>query len=104
MKLHLQKIILTRLLKLTFGHEMSYIVQHFLDTFNSLRKKSGLAYAIKYYKAVRLHCTRYICGQPLMANQDIRIGLIKGFPSRFYYLKDLIDTGKCHWVVLTLLT
>jgi hypothetical protein len=44
-------------------------------------------------KQVRLHITRYICGHPLKSN-DKGVSLTKeGFPKRFLYLKELIDSG-----------
>jgi len=69
------------------AHTRSFIV--FVET---MRKKSGLPYTIKYMKAVRLHITRYISGHPLKSNSS-GVSLTKdGFPKRFLYLKDYIDT------------
>jgi hypothetical protein len=71
--------------------------------FQSLRKKSGLPYTIKYYKAVRLHITRYICGKPLLEN-NAGVSVDKsGFPTRFLILKHLVDKGQVR-VILSLLT
>jgi len=103
MTIKLQKLIITRLLSLVFKGESLVFVVDFIDYFQTLRKKSGLAYAIKYFKAVKLHCTRYMCGNPLRVNQDIRISLKNGFPVRFSYLKGLIDKGHFR-IVLTILT
>jgi len=57
-----------------------------------MRQKSGLKYTIKYMKTVKLHITRYICGQPLKVN-DSQVSLTNGFPTRFLYLKTLIDSN-----------
>jgi hypothetical protein len=69
-----------------------------------MRDKSGLVYTIKYMKQVRLHITRYICGHPLKSN-DCLVSLTKGFPTRFLYLKEIIDSNNFIKIrgVLTLL-
>lgn len=54
---------------------------------------------------MRLHCTRYICGHPLLTN-DMRIGLTKdGWPKRLLFLKALVDEGGIQGIkfVLTIL-
>jgi len=99
-----QKLIIYRIIKLIFNFEIKHIIDHYIDTFISLRKKSGIKYTIAYYKAVKLHITRYMCGQPLMVNQSVRIKLTKGFPSRFLYFKDLLDHNTSIRILLTLLT
>lgn len=65
---------------------------HFLGFIENMRQKSGLKYTIKYMKTVKLHITRYICGQPLKVN-DSQVSLTNGFPTRFLYLKTLIDSN-----------
>jgi hypothetical protein len=62
-----------------------------LDFVNHLRSKSGIKYTIKYLKSSKLHITRYICGQPLKVNNDL-VSLKDGFPTRFLYLKPLVDS------------
>jgi hypothetical protein len=44
-------------------------------------------------KQVRLHITRYMVGRPLLVN-DKRVSLIRGFPTRFIFLKKYIDSGR----------
>jgi len=69
-----------------------------------MRLKSGLPYTIKYYKAAKLHITRYMCGKPLLSN-DSGVSLINGFPKKLLYLKELVDG--CIWskrAVMTLLS
>jgi hypothetical protein len=51
-----------------FSVNNPYIVKKYIDLFEKIRKDSGLQYAIKYFKAAKLHCTRYICGKPLFSN------------------------------------
>jgi hypothetical protein len=97
------KLIINRLLKLVFNESHEKIVSKYITFFDKLRKKSGLPFSIKYYKAVKLHITRYICGKPLLSNES-GVSITKdGFPTRFLYLKELVDSG-CFRVVLTLLT
>jgi hypothetical protein len=102
----LYSIIIIKIIYLIFGLNVPHITQHYLTTFNTFRKRNGIKFTIKYFKAVKLHITRYICGQPLKVNLDVRIGLSNGFPTKFLYLKDLIDTCniKVLRVILTLLT
>lgn len=100
--LKIKIIILKRLIKLLFNKDCSMIVKDILEHFEHKRKSCGLRFTIKYYKAVKLHITRYMCGKPLFQN-DSKVYLDKdGFPSRFLYLKELIDSNN-HSVVLTLL-
>lgn len=56
-----------------------------------LIKNHGTIYTIKYLKRCRLHCTRYICGQPLFTN-DMMIGIDKeGWPKVLLFLKPLVN-------------
>jgi len=41
---------------------------------NNLLNNQGLIKTVKYLKTCRLHCTRYICGSPLLFNK-LKIGL-----------------------------
>lgn len=82
---------------------MSKVIRLFINKFEDLRKKNGIKYAIGYFKAVKLHITRYICGQPLFTNKAGVSVTKDGFPSHFLFLKDLIDSGKVR-EVLSLLT
>nr|UTQ48821.1 RNA-dependent RNA polymerase [Monilinia fructicola mitovirus 4] len=99
------KIIITRLLRLCFDfRDDSRVVVRFLTTFNEMRRKSGLKYSIKYYKAVKLHITRYISGQPLHHNSS-GVALDKtGWPKRFLYLKPLLKTDKGLRILNTILS
>jgi len=62
-------LIIKRLLILMFGVNNPYIVTKYINLFDKIRKDSGIQYAIKYFKAAKLHCTRYICGKPLLSNK-----------------------------------
>lgn len=41
-----------------------------------LLKHNGTLYTVKHLKQMRLHITRYLCGQPLLIN-DCFVGLTK---------------------------
>jgi len=58
---------------------------------NKMIKNWGIIYTIKYYKQMRLHCTRYMCGVPLLTN-NMSIGLTKdGWPKKLLFLKTFAD-------------
>lgn len=58
----------------------------------SMRRASGLVFTIAYYKAVKLHITRYISGSKLKTNSSF-VSLTKdSFPTRVLYLKELCDS------------
>lgn len=68
------------------------VTKRFIYWLQDLRDKSGIVHTIKYVKQARLHITRYISGVPLKSN-TISVSLDKnGFPSRFIYFKELIDS------------
>jgi hypothetical protein len=56
-------------------------------------KHNGTLYCVTHIKNMRLHITRYMCGQPLMVS-NLKIGLIKGFPKKLLFLKEYIDSGE----------
>jgi len=85
-----QNLIIKRLLGLLFNNHS--ISKKFITTVENMRTKSGLPFTIKYMKAVKLHITRYISGKPLMVNNSL-VSLKEGFPTKFLYLKELIDSG-----------
>jgi hypothetical protein len=92
-KLHIK--ILKRLLILIFPQintrNQLYVFIKFLE---NLIEHRGLIFTIKYFKQIRLHCTRYMCGEPLFVN-DLHIGIDKdGFPKRLHFLKPLFDNMK----------
>nr|QIR30230.1 RNA-dependent RNA polymerase [Plasmopara viticola lesion associated mitovirus 6] len=54
-----------------------------------LIRTQGLIKTVKFLKMCRLHCTRYICGQPLLYN-DMKIGIDpSGWPKILLFLKPL---------------
>jgi hypothetical protein len=63
----------------------------------------GFLWTIAHIKNIRLHITRFICGQPLFEAQG-SVGLTKkGLPSGIPYLTDLLGTNQGKSFVLTLL-
>lgn len=71
--------------------DTSKILRPLFKLIFKLIKNHGTIYTIKYLKRVRLHCTKYICGQPLFIN-DMMIGIDKeGWPKVFSFLKPLVD-------------
>jgi len=67
--------------------------RNFINQINFWINKWGIVYTIKYYKQMRLHCTRYICGHPLKTN-TMSIGLTKdGWPKKLLFLKPFIDSN-----------
>jgi len=71
---------------------LPYLSQYF----NFLEKEikhNGIIHCVKILKQVRLHITRYICGNPLYTN-DLFIGLDKdGWPKRLFKLKELVNNS-----------
>nr|UEP19801.1 RNA-dependent RNA polymerase [Sclerotinia sclerotiorum mitovirus 41] len=85
------KLIILRLLDLLFHNRI--IGKRFIRQVESMRKQSGLPFTIRYMKTVRLHITRYVSGQPLRSNSSL-VSLTDGFPTKFLYLKEFIDSGE----------
>jgi hypothetical protein len=102
MKILLKIKILTRLIKLIFNLDSHKAVKQYILLFETIRSKSGIKYAIRYFKISKLHITRYISGNPLKQNEE-GVSLDKDyFPKRLNLLKALIDSGNLK-VVLTIL-
>ncbi|UWK02080.1 RNA-dependent RNA polymerase [Fusarium proliferatum mitovirus 2] len=73
-----------------------------LFLYSHLVKHHGYIGAIKYMKIMRLHCTRFIAGAPLLTNSNA-IGIDKdGWPIKLDFLKESVINGKLSYV-LTLL-
>nr|UPW42136.1 MAG: putative RNA dependent RNA polymerase [Henan mito-like virus 28] len=91
MKLNYIKI-LWRIMILIFPQiDSSKILRPYFKLVIKLIKNNGIIYTIKYLKRCRLHCTKYICGQPLLTN-DMMIGIDKtGWPKVLHFLKPLVD-------------
>nr|UPW42080.1 MAG: putative RNA dependent RNA polymerase [Inner Mongolia sediment mitovirus 5] len=69
-----------------------YIKPYFKLVTKMLRH-NGTVYTVKHLKQMRLHITRYLCGQPLLVN-NLRVGLDKnGWPKALLFLKPLLDQG-----------
>nr|QIR30233.1 RNA-dependent RNA polymerase [Plasmopara viticola lesion associated mitovirus 10] len=82
-------LLITRLLTNIFG--TNNVVKKFLHDINSLINNNGVQYTVRYMKAVKLHITRYMCGHPLMVNKALVSVDTEGFPTKFHYLKELIN-------------
>jgi len=71
----------------------STFFRQFINQINFWIKNWGIVYTIKYYKQMRLHCTRYLCGHPLKSN-TMSIGLTKdGWPKKLLFLKPFADSN-----------
>lgn len=93
---NLHIIIFKRLLALVFPlvGKIQNQLYTFIKFLQKMIKYRGLVFTIKYYKQMRLHCTRYMCGEPLFVN-DVRLGIDKdGFPKRLSFIKPLFDSLK----------
>jgi len=67
---------------------LDYLNKYF-KLLNILLNTQGLLKTVKYLKQCRLHCTRYMCGSPLIFNK-LKIGLDSdGWPKRLDFLKPL---------------
>jgi len=83
-----------RLLKTIFPNSYNMIIlNRSFKLITKMIKHNGTAYTVKHLKQMRLHVTRYLCGEPLLVN-NIGVGLVDGFPKAFIFLKELIDSGK----------
>nr|QIQ28428.1 putative RNA-dependent RNA polymerase [Fusarium sacchari mitovirus 1] len=74
---------------------MLYLYQHLI-------KHHNISGAIKYMKNMRLICTRYICGTPLLSN-NFGIATVDGWPKKLLFLKSRIDSNHGLSYILTLL-
>lgn len=71
-----------------------------------LIRTQGLIKTVKFLKQARLHCTRYICGQPLLYN-NMKVGIDpSGWPKALSFLKNLaqgsLEERKFLMTILTL--
>jgi len=68
------------------------VIGQYFHIWCKIIKTQGLEHAVKYFKQVRLHVTRYMCGEALLTN-TMSIGLDKsGFPKCVLFLKKYIDS------------
>nr|QWE48331.1 RNA-dependent RNA polymerase [Phomopsis viticola mitovirus 961] len=85
--------LLRGLIKALFGSQAWSMFLPVIALFFKMKKENGYQYTIKYFKALRLCITRYICGKPLLVHPE-RIALKGGFPVKLMYLKEYIDRRK----------
>jgi len=64
-------------------------------------KKNGTKFTINYIKQSRLLITRYLCKKRIYRN-DHFISTKKGFPTKFYFLKEYIDSGNINKIKFAL--
>jgi hypothetical protein len=94
-----QNLIITKLLSRLFFPKYT---TRFIQELNDLINRNGIPFMIKYMKQSKLHITRYISGKPLLVNTSL-VSLTDGFPTRFLYLKKVLDSSnKGKMFVLTL--
>lgn len=72
------------------SNSLNYLNQYF-KLLNRLINTQGLVKTVAYLKACRLHCTRYMCGSPLLFNK-LKIGVDSdGWPKQLLFLKPLAN-------------
>lgn len=73
------------------NHKVAKFIKPYFKLFSRLIKYNGVKHTVKYLKELRLHCTKYICGQPLLENNS-SIGIdSEGWPKRLSFLKPLAN-------------
>jgi hypothetical protein len=71
------------------GIEVKVYLNPYFKLLTRLIRTQGLIKTVKFLKQARLHCTRYICGEPLLFN-NIKLGLDpSGWPKSLSFLKPL---------------
>jgi hypothetical protein len=70
--------------------------------YSHLIKHHNISGAIKYMKNMRLICTRYISGTPLLVN-NFGIATVEGWPKKLIHLKSRVDSREGLSYILTLL-
>jgi len=99
--------IVVKLCKLIFPNvQVQVYLNQYFKLLTRLIRTQGLIKTVKYLKQCRLHCTKYICGQPLLFNK-MKIGLDpSGWPKSLSFLKDLakgsLEERKFLMTILTL--
>jgi hypothetical protein len=86
--------ITTKICRMMFkGFDSDKFIKSYFILMTSLLRSNGTVYTVKALKTMRLHITRYICGEPLMCNKE-GVGVDKtGWPKRLLFLKPLLDQG-----------
>jgi len=93
MSKNLFKIITTLFTLLSQKKDLINETKTYFKFLTKMLKTQGLLHTVKYFKQIRLHVTRYMCGQPLFVN-DLKIGLDKsGFPKQILFMKKYFDSG-----------
>jgi hypothetical protein len=93
MKLNYTKIFWRLLANLFPQFSLKTYLRPYFSLIFHLLKNKGTIQTIKILKQMRLHCTRYMCGQPLMVN-SLYIGIDKeGWPKKLSFLKPLCNSS-----------
>jgi hypothetical protein len=84
--------IVVKLCKLIYPSvDVKRFINPYFKLITKLIRTQGLLKTVKFLKQCRLHCTRYICGHPLLYN-NLKIGIdSSGWPKSLLFLKDLAD-------------
>jgi len=85
-------IIIVRLTNFVFGISDRDAIKKTFKIIFKMLKLNGTKFTVNYLKQSRLLITRYLCGKPILVN-DHFISTIKGFPTKFIFLKEYIDSG-----------
>lgn len=56
------------------GLDCDHYIKAYFVVMTRLLKDNGTEYTVKALKTMRLHITRYLCGQPLYVN-DCKVGV-----------------------------
>jgi hypothetical protein len=95
-----------KLSKLIFPNvpKRGYYIGQYHSYMNKTYKVDGTELTVKKLKRIRLHFTRFLCGQPLLESEfDIEINS-KGLPKIFEDFEQLCSGAECQRFLLTLLT
>jgi hypothetical protein len=84
------KTIIKRIIILAWLKDTTELLKQTLSIISSLLKNNGTLYTVKYLKTCRLVITRYMCGRKLYKVKEF-VNIKNGFPSKFLFLKPLID-------------
>jgi hypothetical protein len=71
---------------------MSPLISLWISLIQKWIRENGALVTIKRIKAIRLITTRYICGHPLLVNQDRVSVTPEGFPTCLIPFKELVDS------------
>lgn len=62
--------ILKKTLRMAFGLTSESYPNIYMKVLTNMLRHNGTVYTVKSLKTMRLHVTRYLCGQPLLTNTE----------------------------------